>query len=242
MTNVVSLVNGDKLRADFERVVVGDTSRHIERQVNDLIDWLVDKDYQQWRGIMEFLNQRAAHHADRIIGKVQSDFEFNRQNLLATIGRNAQRVVDSYDREAESFKLAQEVQRALIQTAAVEAGALGLGALLVAILQTTLLDVTGVIGASALAAVGLYVLPYRRTKIKQQLREQINELRAQLSEAMTRQFESELNDGVQRIREAMGPYSRFVRIEREKLERLRDELEKAAAQIGDMQHTLSQIE
>ncbi|MEZ4706448.1 MAG: dynamin family protein [Caldilineaceae bacterium] len=242
VTNVMALVNGDKLRADFERVVVGDTSRHIEHQVNDLIDWLVDKDYQQWRGIMEFLNQRAVHHADRIVGKVQSDFEFNRQNLLASIGRNAQRVVDSYDREAESLKLAQEVQRALIQTAAVEAGALGLGALLVAILQTTLLDVTGVIGASALAAVGLYVLPYRRTKIKQQLREQINQLRAQLSEAMTRQFESELNDGLQRIREAMGPYSRFVRVEREKLAKLRGELDSGAAQISDMQHTLSQIQ
>ncbi|MCB0091559.1 MAG: hypothetical protein KDE54_26895, partial [Caldilineaceae bacterium] len=219
----------------------GDTSRHIERQVNDLIDWLVDKDYQQWRGIMEFLNQRAAHHADRIIGKVQSDFEFNRQNLLASIGRNAQRVVDSYDREAESLKLAQEVQRALIQTAAVEAGALGLGALLVAILQTTLLDVTGVIGASALAAVGLYVLPYRRTKIKQQLREQINQLRAQLSEAMTSQFEGELGDGMQRIREAIAPYSRFVRIEREKLEKLRVELDNTASQIGDMQHKLNQM-
>lgn len=241
VTNIMSLVNGDKLRADFERTVVGDTSRQIERQVSDLIDWLVDKDYQQWRNIMEFLNQRAAHHADRIIGKVQSDFEFNRQNLLTSIGRNAQRVVDSYDREAESLKLAQEVQRALIQTAAVEAGALGLGALMVAILQTTLLDVTGVIGASAVAALGLYVLPYRRTKIKQQLREQINQLRNQLDSAMTRQFDDELRDGVQRIREAMAPYSRFVRVEREKLEKLTHDLDKASTQIADMQQKLGQM-
>ena len=100
---------------------------------------------------------------------------------------------------------------------------------------------TGVIGASALAAVGLYVLPYRRTKIKQQLREQINQLREQLSEAMTRQFEGELGDGMQRIREAIAPYSRFVRIEREKLEKLRVELDRTASQIGDMQHKLNQM-
>jgi hypothetical protein len=90
------------------------------------------------------------------------------------------------------------VQRAIIQTAAVEVGALGLGALLVALLHTTLLDVTGILGASAVAALGLYVLPYRRSKIKEDLRRRINLLRDQLNAAMNRQFEKELTDSVQR--------------------------------------------
>ncbi|NJN81232.1 MAG: hypothetical protein HC802_02380 [Caldilineaceae bacterium] len=133
---IFDLMNAEKLRGEFDRTVVADTGREIERHVNDLIDWLVDKDYRQWQAVMEYLNRRSGHHADRIVGKVASDFEFNRQNLLASVGRDAQTVLSGYDREAESLKLAQEVQRAIIQTAAVEVSALGLGAILVAVLQT----------------------------------------------------------------------------------------------------------
>jgi hypothetical protein len=233
LTRIFDLMNGDKLRSEFERQVVGDTSRLIERQVSELIDWLVDKDYRQWQAVMAYLNRRAAQHADRLVGQMGSEFEFNRQNLIASVGRDAQRVVDSYDREAESLKLAQEVQTAIIQTAAVEVGALGLGALLVALLHTTLLDVTGILSAGAVAALGLYVLPARRAKIKADLRQRINQLREQLSAAMTRQFDTELKDSVQRLRESIAPYTRFVRVEREKLDRLNGELQ-AARRRADM--------
>jgi len=231
---VFDLINGEKVRAEFERVVVADTSRAVEQQVSDLIDWMVDRDYRQWRDVMEYLQERATHHADQIVGRVGSSFEMNRQNLLASVGREAQRIVDSYDPQTESLKLAQQVQSALVQTAAVEAGALGLGAILVTLLHTTLLDVTGLLGAGALAALGFYVLPYRRNRLKQELRSAINDLRDQLNEALTRQFERELSDGLQRMREAIAPYTRFVRVEREKLERANDELERLRRELADL--------
>ena len=170
ITRIVELVNSERLRGEFERRVLADSSRAVEHHVNELIDWLVERDYRQWQAVMEFIERRSLQHTDQMIGQVRGDFDFNRQNLLKSIGRSAQEVVDSYDREAEALKLAQDVQRAIIQTAAVEAGAIGLGAILVVILNTTFLDVTGILGASALAALGLYVLPYRRQKVKAQLR------------------------------------------------------------------------
>ncbi|MBV7334940.1 dynamin family protein [Chloroflexi bacterium TSY] len=241
VTNILALMNSEKLRAEFEREVVGETSRQIERQVNDLIDWLVDKDYQQWRNMMTYINRRANQHADRMVGHVQGDFEFNRQKLLTSVGRDAQRVVDSYDREAESLKLSQQVQMALLQTAAVEAGALGLGALLVTLLQPLLLDVTGILSASAIAVLGLYVLPYRRTKIKEGLRDRIEELRAKLNTAMDRQFETELNNSMQRVREAIAPYTRFVRVEREKLDNLQTELEAISGQLTEVRTSVQKL-
>jgi hypothetical protein len=39
----------DVSTADFEREVVGDTSRDIERQVGDIIDWMIDKNSKIWR-------------------------------------------------------------------------------------------------------------------------------------------------------------------------------------------------
>lgn len=234
VTNILALMNSEKLRAEFEREVVGETSRQIERQVNDLIVWLVDKDYQQWRNVMNYISRRANQHSDQMVGHVQGDFEVNRQKLLTSVGRDAQHVVDTYDREAESLKLSQQVQTALIQTASVEAGALGLGALLVALLQTPLLDVTGILSAGALAALGLYVLPYRRAKIKEGLRERIHELRNRLNTAMDRQFETELSKSMQQVREAIAPYTRFVRVEREKLDKLQMELETVGGQLIDI--------
>ncbi len=241
VTRVLELVNGERLRGEFERQVVGDTSREIEQHVHELIDWLVERDYRQWQAVMEYLNRRAARHADRLIGQVQTEFELNRRSLLQSIGRSAREVVDSYDREQEALKLAQEVQRAIVQTAAVEVGALGLGALLVALLQTTLLDITGLLGAGAVAVLGLYVLPYRRQKIKAALRLRIQDLRSRLDEALTRQFRMELARSVSRIREAIAPYTRFVRTEREKLVELERQLSQMEERLGHLRRAVDAL-
>ncbi|MDE0630288.1 MAG: dynamin family protein [Caldilineaceae bacterium] len=241
ITRIVELVNSERLRGEFERRVLADSSRAVERHVDELIDWLIERDYRQWQAVMEFIERRSLQHTDQMIGEVRGEFDFNRQNLLKSIGRSAQEVVDSYDREAEALKLAKEVQRAIIQTAAVEAGAIGLGAILIVILNTTFLDVTGVLGASALAALGLYVLPYRRQKVKAQLRARIGDLRRRLDTAITQQFESELTASVQRIREAVAPYTRFVRVEREKLETLGADLQRAESEWKGLRRRLEAL-
>ena len=238
---IVELVNSERLRGEFERRVLADSSRAVEHHVNELIDWLIERDYRQWQAVMEFIERRSLQHTDHMIGQVRGEFDFNRQNLLKSIGRSAQEVVDSYDREAEALKLAQDVQRAIIQTAAVEAGAIGLGAILVVILNTTFLDVTGILGASALAALGLYVLPYRRQKVKAQLRTRIGDLRRRLDTAITQQFESELTASVQRIREAVAPYTRFVRVEREKLETLAADLQRAEDEWRGLRRSVEEL-
>ena len=241
ITRIVELVNSERLRGEFERRVLADSSRAVEHHVNELIDWLIERDYRQWQAVMEFIERRSLQHTDQMIGQVRGEFDFNRQNLLKSIGRSAQEVVDSYDREAEALKLAQDVRRAIIQTAAVEAGAIGLGAILVVILNTTFLDVTGILGASALAALGLYVLPYRRQKVKAQLRTRIGDLRRRLDTAITQQFESELTASVQRIREAVAPYTRFVRVEREKLETLAADLQRAEDEWKGLRRSVEEL-
>ncbi len=228
------LINGDKLRAAFEREVVADTSREVDRHTGELIDWMVDREFAQWRALTSFLDRRLVQHDDHIIGSVGRDFERNRQDLIVSVGRAAQRIVDSYDPRAESANLLQQVQNAMIQTAAVEVSAVGLGAILVAVLHTTLLDFTGMLSAGVLAALGFYVLPYRRNKLKGELRARIGDLRQQLDAAMTQQFERELADSMQRMREAIGPYTRFVRVEREKLEQMAVGMDQARQELAKL--------
>lgn len=241
LTRVMDLVNSEKVRGEFERTVVADTSRAIERHISELIDWVVDKNYRQWRFVVDFIGRRAANHTDRMIGSVNSEFEINRQALLKTVGENAQRVIEGYDQQRESLKLAQQVQTAIFQTAAVQVGAIGLGAVLVALLNTWWLDLTGVLGAGLIAVMGLYVLPYRRDKVKAELREKVNGLRTQLDTALTQQFETELEESLRRIRDAIAPYTRFVRVEREKLEKLDAELRLTKSTITQLRRDIETL-
>ncbi|MEM7536129.1 MAG: dynamin family protein [Chloroflexota bacterium] len=242
LTRILELANSEKLRNEFEHDVVGDTSVQVERHVGELIDWMVDKDYKQWQDVMDYLNKRSAEHEDRIIGRVGQNFEFNRQNLIEGVGQNAQRVVDSYDKAKESLKLSQDIRSAIVQTAAVEAGAVGLGTVLVIVLQTTLLDITGVLSAGLLAAVGLlYVMPSRRNAIKRQMRTKLGSLRQQLNDVITLQFETELKNGLQRLRESIEPYTRFVRVERGKLEKLQEELDQSQLQLQKLKTSVAKL-
>jgi len=214
---VFDLANSAKVREAFEREVVADTNLQLERQINDLIDWIVEREHKQWQGVMGYLNRRADQHKERMIGEVGGSFEGNRRALLETVRRDTQRAIGSFDHQAEAAKLAESVQSALAQTALVEVGALGLGALLVASLHTLLLDVTGLLFASTLAAIGLYVLPNRRRKARDELRAKVADLQQRLHETLSAQFEQEMSRSRQAMQEAIQPYTRFIRNEQEKL-------------------------
>jgi small GTP-binding protein len=214
---VFDLANSAKVREAFEREVVADTNIQLERQINDLIDWIVEREYKQWQAVMAYLNRRAELHKERVIGEVGGSFESKRRDLLEVVRRDTQRAIGAFDQQAESAKLAESVQNALAQTAIVEVGALGLGALLVASLHTLLLDVTGLLFAGTLAAIGLYVLPNRRRKARDELRAKVADLQARLHEALSAQFEQEMSRSSQAVQEAIQPYTRFIRNEREKL-------------------------
>jgi len=231
---VLELARGDRLGPAFEREVVADTSREAERHIQELVEWMVGREHRQWREWTETLQRRVARHAEAIVGTVGADFESSRRSLIANVGEAARAVVESYDPRAESAKLIAQVQGALVQTAAVEAGALGLGAVLVAVLHSTLLDFTGVLGAGFVAALGLYVLPHRRGRLKAQLRERIAAMRARLDEVLTRQFETELEGSMARMRAAVAPYTRFVGAERERLDRAAERLAETGRAVREL--------
>ena len=217
IARVFDLANSAKVREAFEREVIADTNLQLERQINDLIDWMVEREHRQWEAVMGYLNRRADLHQDRVIGEVGGSFDSNRRALLEAVRRDTQRAIAGFDHQAEAAKLAESVQTALAQTALVEAGALGLGALLVAALHTLVLDLTGILFAGALAAVGLYVLPARRRKARDELRAKVADLQQRLHEALSTPFEQEMSRSRQAVQEAIQPYTRFIRNEREKL-------------------------
>jgi small GTP-binding protein len=223
--NIRELFRQERVSERFRREVVGDTEELVDERVNELVDWMVDRNLKQWRVVVEYVNRRRkADYDERLIGEVGDSFEYNRGQVLRSVGKNAQEVVHGYDRERESEKLALSIQGAVTQTAALEVGAVGIGAVVVALATTRFLDATGLIAAAIVAGYGLFILPNRRRKARDEFREKTDALRERLSEVVRRQFEAELSRSVEGMREAIAPYTRFVRSEHGRMTRAAEDL------------------
>ena len=239
---VFDLLNKEKTRNDFVREVVADVPQSIDRRVHQVIDWMVSSDLRQWQAILEHLAKRKAAHADKIVGEAGlGSFEIDRNRLLESVGRAAQRSVESFDHAAEAERMAESVKAAVANTALVEVGALGLGALLVHLAATAAADFTGIVAAGTVAALGFFILPSRREKAKRDLREKIEALRQKLMSALTGQFDREIERSLHRIDEGVGPYSRFVRSERGHLADLREELAQIDGQVTRLQGEVGRL-
>lgn len=224
LARVFDLMNKARLKSEFEHRVVADTPQVIERNVDEIIDWMVANDLRQWEAVMGRLRQRQTAHPEHVVGQAGTGFTYDRARLIETVGRAAERAVESYDRDREASQMAESVQMAVAGTALAEAGAIGLGTVVTALASTTFADVTGILAAGTIAVLGLFVIPVRRTQAKRELRQKIAAMRTTLMSSLTAQFEREIQRSLDRIREAVAPYSRFVRGEQERLGGIRGEL------------------
>jgi len=238
---VFDLLNKPRLKAEFARDVIQDMPQLIERQVADVIDWMVASDLRQWQGVMERIRTRRDTHAGRLAGAIDSRFDYDRAQLLDTVGRAAERTVETYDLARESETMAESVRMAVAGTALAEVGAIGLGAAVTALATTTFADVTGLLAASALAVIGLFVIPVRRAQAKSSMRAKIEAMRQQLVGTLTTQFDREVDRSVARVRDAVAPYTRFVAAEQQRLGTTRDELRGAEQELGGLQRRVATL-
>jgi hypothetical protein len=231
---VFDLVNKAKVKADFERNVVADLPRVVEKRVEAVIDWMVESELRQWQAVMDHIEKRRSSRdegEERMVGRLRGTFAQDRKRLLDTVGAAARRAIEGYDRDRESSRLADSVQTAVASTALLGVSAVGLGTLVTLIATTTAADVTGVLAASALSIVGLLVLPAKKRRAKAELNRKVAAVREQLMSSLRQQFEKETMGSVSRIQEAVAPYTRFVRSERSRLTEARDALEKSGGEL-----------
>jgi small GTP-binding protein len=222
---IKSLMDSEGVKRAFEREVIAETPRQMEEEVGRVIDWIVERNHKLWQDISAYIERRQiTRHHEGMIGDVGPSFGYNRQALLDSIGRVSREVVGSYNRDAESRTIANEIQGAFATTALAEAGALGLGTIVVTVVTGAAADVTGILLATALAVGGFYVLPRKRRQSQREFQRRIAELRTHLKDALTRQVHLELEQATSRINEAIAPYRRFVHSQQQRLNEARGEL------------------
>ncbi|MHB1417084.1 MAG: dynamin family protein [Chloroflexota bacterium] len=234
------LFSAERVRGEFERKVIGDTARETEDAVREISDWLVDREQRLWRDTADYLERRRLASPDRrTLGEMGRDFVDVRAEMMRRFSRMARQTMDSYDKEGEAKQLAVSVRTAIAQTAVAEAGAVGLGAVVVALATTAAVDVTGILAASLVAGLGLFILPLKRRQAKDEFRRKVESLREGLSRSVAEESQKALARTLERLREATDPYVRFVRSEHERKEavdadllRLREALATLRQEIG----------
>lgn len=242
LAKVFDLLNKSRIEKEFEQRVVADSPQQVETKVGELIDWLVDSDLRQWQAVMEHLADHRRQHKERIVGdSVSTSFHHDRQHLIESVGRETNRVVESYDKTAEAEKIASDAQASVAALAAVEVGAVGLGTLVAIIATTAAADITGVLLAGVVATLGLFVIPARKRQAKAELRAKIADMRLQLIQTLRKQFESEIERSLQQINDAISPYTRFVRAERNKLQEVRAEMDEIKVGLNRLQVEVEEL-
>lgn len=210
---IPDLLNKARIQREFERDVVADVPQHIERQVQDLIDWMVSSELRQWESVTEHVNRRAQAYEGRMVGGAAGTFQYDRRALIETVGRAATQALEGYDRQQEAAAMAEGVRTAVAGAALAQAGALGLGAAVTTLATTTAADVTGIVAAGAIAVLGMFVIPSKRKHAKAQLRERIERMRSDLMSGLRQQFAREIERSARQVMDAVAPYTRFVRAE-----------------------------
>jgi hypothetical protein len=242
LTNIQNLVRGDKVRAQFEKQVLADVPQQIEDQVQRLIDWLVQKDLHEWQQVMSYLQRRRAQNLDHMVGESYGPRETGRRELIDTVGKTVQTIVESYDRNKEASELAVSVEAAVAQTALLEAGAVGLGALVTIAVLSSTLDITGILAAGTLAILGFFVIPFKRKQAKDRFKEKMLSLRTKLLSSLTTQFSNESKNAITRLKDGVAPYTRYVRSERERIDKAENTLARLRQTISELRaHSLAVV-
>jgi hypothetical protein len=91
--------------------------------------------------------------------------------------------------------------------------------------------VTGILAASVIAGLGLFIIPHRRRQVTAKFLQKTEDLRIHLSAALTDQFQRETQRAAERIRDAIAPYVRFVRAEYDRVSQIRAELSASRATL-----------
>lgn len=236
-----SMLRGRAMRDAFEREVVADTPERIAAHVQEVIDWLVEREHDVWRRTALELGRRRQTAALRDAAQEAiGGFAYNRKQLLDNVGAQADSVLRGYDRTAEAERIAASVQESVAMVGLVEVGALSLGLVLKTLLTTAAADATGVLAAGLLGLAGLAIIPWRRSVAKKEFRRKMGDLRARLAATLEESFHRELGRGLDRLRQAMAPYRTFVLEEENRLQTVFADLEEIAQTVADLRADVEQ--
>ena len=241
LARIPDLIKKDKIQSIYEKEVVADVPNQVERKVTAIIDWLVDANLRQWQAITDHIAEGRQKYKGRMVGDI-GNFNYDRERLISSIRYEAKRVIDTYDKVHEADQIARRSQNAVAATAAISAGAVGLGTLVAILASTVATDVSGILLAGVMAALGLFIIPTRRRNAKKEMRQKVKDMREQLTKSLGDHFKEEIERGLQGILDTINPYTRFVRSEKEKNDQALETLQGYLTEIIQLEDQIGNLQ
>lgn len=224
--HVMLLRDALRFREEFERQVFQNFKGSVDTTIQESVDWLVRENMKLWSGTVDAFHRRADADArnEEIIGRVGREFAYNREEVYSRIRNEAQQRLGEYDVNVESRRIIDNAMRAVLHSFGLGAGALGLRYLLTTAVSSTAVDVTGLTAATMLLVTSFLILPYKRSKAKNEFQRRIEELRTHLRQTLERESANEIDRMLRGITSAFEPYQRFYAAESDKIERFATKL------------------
>jgi small GTP-binding protein len=233
------MLDRNRVRKAFVDKVVAQTPEHIESHIQEIIDWLVERELRQWRLMAEELNRRRETDSLQDAAReAAGGFAYNRRQLIDSVGAQADQVIATFDKRAESIRMASTLQESVAMVGLVEVSAIGLGLILKALLVSATADATGLLAAGVLGVLGLAIIPWRRGVAKREMRNKMEDLRQQLHNVLGESFRREMEYSVGRLKEAIAPYRRFVLSEDKRLQELRVGMNEVQKRLKTLESTI----
>lgn len=70
LTRIPQLMQGEALKREFEQTVVGDLPHELDKRIQTMVDWSVEKNLRLWQNITDFITRRRIpEHGEQVIGR-----------------------------------------------------------------------------------------------------------------------------------------------------------------------------
>ncbi len=237
--NILNLMKTDRIKQDFESQVIKNVEKDIDLAISELVDWFLQRNLNLWEDMMGFVNQRRQAGKEKMIGDIGGRFQYDRDSLITKLKLNSEKVLENYDQDSEARKLANNLQNSVLHSGIGLVGGLGLGAATVAIFSGLALDLTGIALGTAVAGLGLFVIPRRRSAAKKNLHLKMQDVRDGLEASLEQELNKELRKSLDKLKNAIEPYTRFVRSEINNIDKNKASLEE---NITSLEHLKQEIE
>ncbi len=238
----------DKFKKLFEEEVVADLRERVDEIMQNAVDWLMQESIGLFEKTSSFLveHTRKSKESSGILGlagpaastdlsaKADLSFDYNRAEVFATVREGFEKEIARFDVKGECNRVLNLAYRGILHFFGVELGAVSVGVLLTWLFHATLLDVSGVLLASAVALTGFFILPAKKRRIISEFSARVDKLAIEFRKSITREFDREIQAAFDKIRKGYEPYMNFYRTEK-------DSAEKAAADLEECRQTLEEI-
>ena len=183
----------------------------------------------QGRSVIEYLGKRPSANKSHIIGEVLtiSDFENSHKQLHQKLLSSTSSLLESYDLSKEIIKMKQSFKSTSILFGVIQMGALSAGLASWGILDNAAVspEIIGFTTSIIISFSGIGVANNRHKRLENEIRDFLSDLQQKFDDVIFDITNREIVMIKRRIMDSVGPYSRFIRSEKERITTLRIECE-----------------